>query len=432
MSKLIHDVACTACGCICDDVIVEVEGNRVVSTQNACRLGQEFFLRARAPSPSPSPADWGGGPAAAFVNGAAVELPAAIDAASRLLAESKAPLIYGLAHSDVAAQRAAVELADRLGATIDPALAPFHRDSLVAMQNVGVSTCTLGEVKNRADVIVIWGADPQTTHPRLFERFVDPPGVFVPGGRSGRRVIVVDSQETETARLADQFLRTRSGSSFELLAALRMAGKGLPLGDEQISGLAAQEVRQLAKELQAANYAVVFFGPDVCDAGLGHANLESLFLLVRELNATSRCAAIGLGGPVAENVLTWQTGYPCGVNFAAGYPRYDPLQYSANLLLERHEVDAAILVNCGDLAHLSSAARQRLEKIPVIFLNFGENNFQLSAGVRIQTAVAGFHHGGSTFRMDGVPLPLRSVLESPLPSEAEVLSAVVQRIIADR
>ena len=67
-------------------------------------------------------------------------------------------------------------------------------------------SCTLGEVKNRADLVVYWGSDPVESHPRHLERFVLAPGKFVPQGRRGRTLVVADVKRTATAELADFFL----------------------------------------------------------------------------------------------------------------------------------------------------------------------------------------------------------------------------------
>ena len=67
----------------------------------------------------------------------------------------------------------------------------------MAVQAVGESTATLGEIKNRSDLVVYWGSDPLVSHPRHLERFVDAPGMFVPAGRRDRHLVVVDVTETE-------------------------------------------------------------------------------------------------------------------------------------------------------------------------------------------------------------------------------------------
>ena len=61
-------------------------------------------------------------------------------------------------------------LAETIGAVIDPAGPLLDGASGLAFQARGASTATLGDVRDRADVVVIWRADPVTTHPRLLER----------------------------------------------------------------------------------------------------------------------------------------------------------------------------------------------------------------------------------------------------------------------
>jgi len=54
-----------------------------------------------------------------------------------------------------------------------------------------------------------------------------------------------------------------------------------------------------------------------------------------------------------------------------------------------------------------------------------------SCEVTIDTGVAGIHEGGTAFRMDDVPLPLRAPMPGP-PIAAQVVRALAQRIAARR
>ena len=61
----------------------------------------------------------------------------------------------------------------------------------------GKVTCTLGEVKNRADFIIYWGGNPAECHPRHFTKYtLTQKGKFVPDGRKGRTMVLVDIRET--------------------------------------------------------------------------------------------------------------------------------------------------------------------------------------------------------------------------------------------
>jgi formylmethanofuran dehydrogenase subunit B len=41
---VVENVACTVCGCVCDDLRVTLDGNRVVGAEGACRLAEPWFL----------------------------------------------------------------------------------------------------------------------------------------------------------------------------------------------------------------------------------------------------------------------------------------------------------------------------------------------------------------------------------------------------
>src|SRR5207248_2855134 len=96
-------------------------------------------------------------------------------------------------------------------------------------------------------------------------------------------------------------------------------------------------------------------------------------------------------------------------------------------LLERGEVDAAVLVGGEGVRRFSDGACDHLRRIPSILLDGPSNPPPLTATVRFTTAVYGVHRAGTVYRMDEVPIPLRPALDSPYPSDAEVLEAILAR-----
>jgi formylmethanofuran dehydrogenase subunit B len=46
--KTVENATCTFCGCVCDDMILTVEGNRITKAKNACVLGNAWFLNHHA------------------------------------------------------------------------------------------------------------------------------------------------------------------------------------------------------------------------------------------------------------------------------------------------------------------------------------------------------------------------------------------------
>ena len=91
-------------------------------------------------------------------------------------------------------------------------------------------TCTLGEVKNRADFIIYWGGNPAECHPRHFTKYtLTQKGKYIPNGRKDRTMVLVDIRETMSAKAADIFLQVRPGKDFEMLSILRALIKSQPV-----------------------------------------------------------------------------------------------------------------------------------------------------------------------------------------------------------
>ncbi len=419
--RVLRDVACTACGCLCDDIELTVSGERIQAARNACSLGETWFLTPRNEDRP-----------VAFVEGQPVDFEVAVDRAARILSAARWPLVTGLRGTTCEAQRVAVALADRLGACLDPTAADVAAG--LAYQNVGAVRCSLGEVRNRADFVLFWGGDPQATHPRHRERYsVDPHGLFVPNGRSDRTVVIVDVPGT-TGVDADLVVGLKPGQDFALLWALRALVKGVTLDPAVVddTGVSLAMLEDLVRRMKACRFGVIFYGANLSAAPGGRRSVEALARLAQELNAFTRFYAVPLGGPGnavgAENVLTWQTGYPFAVDLGRGYPRFGPGEFTAADLLVRGEVDAALLVGTDLLGNLPPAARDHLSRIPTVVLDPEESTTACQATVSFTTATYGIHTSGTVFRVDGVALPLRPALTSRYPDDEKVLRAIEGRI----
>lgn len=366
------------------------------------------------------------------MEGQPAPLAEAIARAASVLRNANSPLIYGLSRSATEGQRAAILLAEQLGGTIDTTASLCHAPSVMALQETGESTCTLGEVKNRADLVIFWGSNPVESHPRHLERYsLLPRGRFIPGGRGDRTLIVADVQATETAALADVYLPIEPGKDFEALSTLWKLIRDLPVEPGTRYGAPFQLLELVAQKMKTCRYGIVFFGLGLSMTGMGQHNVEALLLLVRDLNRFTRFSArrMRVPGDVtgSEMVLLWQTGYPFSVNFARGYPRFNPGEFSAQEMLERGEVDACLLLGSEGVGRFSARAVASLGRIPTIALDYPPAAQTMST-VRITTAMYGVHRPGTVYRMDGVPVPLRAFLSSDYPSDAEVLNLIASRI----
>ncbi len=434
VSETWSNVVCPGCGCVCDDVSLTFDGSELTSFQPNCPLGERWFrLHGQTSS------------TVAEIEGQPVGYEEALDYATGLLQRCDYPLIFGLSRSAVPGQRAAVELAERLHGAIDTTASLCHGPSIMALQEVGEVTCTLGEIRNRADLVIFWGCHPALSHPRHAERYsVFPSGRNIRSGRADRTIVMVgNADQVRDWRLdpsgaaPDLIVPIEAGRDFEALNALRWM---LRVGQEpELS----PELRQLYERMRTCRYGIIFFGLGITETSMwdgnahsptGHINVAALLQLVAELNSVTRFTArrmrIQGGVSGADNVLCWQTGYPFAVDLSRGYPRYNPGEYSANELLSQHNTDLALLVGTETLHYFSPAAQSHLRTIPTIVLDYPGVTLDFVPSVRFTTSVYGLNSRGTVYRMDNVPLPLKRLVASGCPTDEQILSDLSKRLEA--
>ncbi|MGH8120794.1 MAG: formylmethanofuran dehydrogenase subunit B [Gammaproteobacteria bacterium] len=424
--QTVKNATCTFCGCVCDDMELTVDLNekKITKAKNACVLGRAWFAE-HVIEDRP----------AAMIDGKAVSVPEAIEEAALVLTKAKFPIIYGLSDTTCEAQRQAVAITDIIRGTIDTTTSVCHGPSGLAFQGIGESTMTLGEVKNRADFIIFWGGNPAESHPRHFAKFsVTPKGMFTPNGKRDRTVVLVDVRKTPSTPVADIILQVKPGKDFELLWALRALVKGRQVnpGIELITGISLDTLKDLVQRMKNCRYGVLFFGMGLTMTRGRHFNSGALLALATDLNEYTHFVAKPVRGhgnvTGADNVVSWQTGYPFGVNFSLGYPRFNPGEFTTVDTLSRREADAALIIASDPASNFPRAAIEHLHRIPVISLDTKTTETSKLAHVAFSTATYGINTGGTVYRMDDVPITLRPALESPFPTDEEILTAIRKRV----
>jgi formylmethanofuran dehydrogenase subunit B len=368
----------------------------------------------------------------AFVDGRASSLDEAVEAAASILGTARLPLVYGLVESTVQAQREAARLAARVRGVVDSATSVGQAAALDAFTRLGLLTTSLGELR-RADIIVFWGCDPEAAHPGFVERYAP--------AREGRVRVAVDAEPGRGPGAAEDRLSLPADREIEALLVLRAFVRGRRVEPERVEALAlpVEALRALARRLTACAYGVLLYDGDPPLAGRDPLRPAALTALAQDVRAPARLRTIGVrrhGNPVgAENVLTWQTGFPSAVSFARGFPRHDPAEFCGEGLLARGETDAALVVGADPSEHLSPLALGHLRTIPIVAVGDPGATGMTGAGVlsraRVRVATARFAAtAGSVFRLDGIALRHEPSSPSSLPSEATVLARIAAAVRA--
>lgn len=308
-----------------------------------------------------------------------------VDESSELLRTANMPLICGLADQSLETQRAAVELARRVGGVIDwtSGNSPFALHA--ALQDTGFVSCTLGEVRDRADLVVYWSCEIPETHPSFVERFIQ-----------DKASVTVDwDRKAQVAAL--RFLRGRD------------ADAKTPV-----------EFVELQQKIDAARYPVILID-DTLAPTLGDTGVLGLFRFVRAQNDRNHCRLVHLltqSNPYGiQSTLNAMTGGPFGIAFRDGQPMYRGREFSTESLLKQGLVDLLMVV--GN----TSAKLPACEEVPAIWLSDSATG-KVDAQVVIPVSRWGLGCSGTGLRDDGVPIPRNAIFECDLDSGEDLLRRI--------
>ena len=417
----IENVTCPFCGLLCDDLKIERNSQgQLKIADKGCTRSVAFFER---PVPQATPR----------VAGQPATFEQAIDAASGILRQSQSPLISGLG-TEVQGMRAVMSLADKAGATVDHMNSNGFMRNIQVVQNSGWQTCTLTEVRNRVDLLVVVGTDIVSLFPRFFERVIWNEASLFGQDTSTRQIVYLGGRDIDSrAGIAPdgrkpEVLPCDLAQLPEVIAGLRALVSGKTLHAENVGGIPTTALQQLAQRLQAAQYSVVAWASSALNFPEADLTIQNIAELVKTLNKTTRSSGLPLGGNEGEmnanQVSTWISGYPMRTSYARGYPEHDPYHFSTDALLQSGEADA--------LFWISSFNPERTPPdtdLPTVAIAHPSMQFNREPAVFIPVGTPGVDHLGVAFRSDGVAsLPLSGLRDSALPTLASVLSALEEAL----
>jgi formylmethanofuran dehydrogenase subunit B len=394
---------CPACGLLCDDILVENNNNKINVLTKGCVKAVRFFEQ---PLNEATP----------LINGKSASLQQAIAHAARLIKASQQPLFAGLS-SDVAGFRSIYNLAQVTNGNLQHINAQSMSRNMKVLQSTGWQTTTLGEVKNRADVIVCFG-DVATHNPRFFERFVDVDGMFVTAKK--RQIIMFNDAENKDIIKGDALeaawiLALRAADMPSVTIALRALVAGKVLKATEIAAIKISDLQAVADKLKAAKYAVLAWVAKDLDFPHAELTIQNITETVAILNQTTRAAGLPLGGSdcdtSANNAHTWLNGKVLADLGATNSPSSKP--------------DLQIWVNS-----FNPDAPPSVCHTPTIILGHANTPWAAHADVFIPVATPGLDCGGTLFRVDSaVILPLKKVRGAnnqnhALPTLREVVSGI--------
>ena len=404
---------CTGCSLLCEDIELALKTGAITQAKNLCRKGQGHFQALFTERTRP------------MIDGQEVSLDEAIGKAAEILKTANLPLLYGWSNSALEAQAVGIDLAKKLGATIDDT-SSFCQGILMERVLTGkMPTCTLDDVRNYADTSVFWGADPSNSHPRHLSRFA-----YYPRGEKRqksyeeeRTCIAVDVRKSATARLcSNYYFRLAPGQDAEFIEAILavLEGKIPKFGDKK-------RMIELGTILRKTEYGVIFPG-----LGMVYSLQEKMDLLeklVIKLNEITTFKVIPMVGHYNmrgfNQLLLDRTGFINRVSFKDGAASHGP---ESSMIAAAKRCDAALVIGSDPLCALPFATARALAKVPLIAIDPRRSLTTDAAKVVIPSAIYGLEAGGTAIRMDGVKIAFEPAIKSDLLSDEQVLTRIMEAI----
>jgi hypothetical protein len=243
--------------------------------------------------------------------------PGEFDVAAAQLAGARRVLVTGLVATPVELARLACDLAEALGAVVDFGGIDLDRPAGPTIARAGAVTADPEEMRDRADLVILWGCDPARSHPTI--------AALLPPRAAMLRMPPTPAGAVDAARLLQHLVRGGEPP----------AADG-PLIDACIAARAAIA--------QATCVAIV------TDGSADPLGLEawSIVQLVREISRVKPAFEIPLRAAdhaAAAAVCTWRYGAAGAIARAdRDGGRFRPGEASARRLVERGEVDCVLVI----------------------------------------------------------------------------------------
>ncbi|PWB50080.1 MAG: formylmethanofuran dehydrogenase subunit B [Candidatus Methanoperedenaceae archaeon] len=400
---------CTGCALLCDDIEAIVENNRIKETRNACRRGaarMKGCVNRLVPSIDQKPTD----------------IESSIRKTVEIIKNARSPMLFGLDNSTCEAQAKGIRLAKKLNAVIDDTSSFCQGLLIERILQKKLRTCSLDDIRNKADVLVYWGSDAQDSQPRHLSRFS-----YFPRGESrqrgyeeDRKAIAIDVRESNTAKICKgHFYRIPLKGDREFILALIEALSG------KVPAYDTKKMLELAGILKKAEFGAVFVG-----IGLTYSikeDFDILTALAEKLPNFNIMPMVGHYNMRGFNeALFKETGF---VNRVKLEPKaVHDNKYSIMESLIRKNTDAIIVVGSDPMISLPRPVLTYLASIPVICIDPCISMTSKIAAVTIPCAATCMESGGTAIRMDGKVISLSKIITSEYMPDEEIMDRLMEAI----
>lgn len=426
-------VTCTGCSLLCDDIIVRSDGLYIDEVIGACLKGKERFDQVTSKNRILNPLLRKNGKLEK------VTLDHALENVIDVLKKSSKPLLYGFSTTSCEAQVKGIELSRKINGYIDSLSTICQGKVLNTSKKTGMTLTTIGEVINKADLLIIWGANAAESIPRLLNKALFSRGKFRMTGREIKTLVVIDPVKTASfgvMGVRDIALQIKPGKDIDLIRVLKeecCVADSIPT--EGVAGIDNDDLKRLLLHLTGAENGVIFIGQGLLRPQAGANVIQELLELVQLINVKQqkgRISIITLGGHYNMVGFDQVALSICGKNHGIQFTNNQLIETSDTIVskIEKEDFDCSIIVGTDPISHLPWKLSKKLMAKPLILIdNKKSATFQV-ANIILPTTITGIESEGLVYRLDNIPLELQKIVNPPsnIPSDEELLAMLIEKL----
>jgi formylmethanofuran dehydrogenase subunit B len=416
---------------LCDDIIVKSDGLFVTEVIGACLKGKERFDLVSAKNRITKPMVRKNGELQQ------VSWDEAYKKATEIIKNSSNPLLYGFSNVTCEAQEAGMKLAQEINGFIDSNASICQGKFLNKAKNLGINLTTITEIINKGDLIILWGANPAETIPRLLNKVLFSRGKFRMTGREIKTLVIIDPIKSASFRVMgvrDLPLIIEPTKDIDLIRILKeecCSANSIP--SKGVAGLDQSDLKRLLLHLTGAENGAIILGQGVIQPHPDYDLVEELLELIQMINerqVKGRISLLLMGGHFNM----------AGFDHVAlsGYGAFGKIEFKNNQVvktedtiiskIKKDDFDSSIIVGTDPIAHLPQSLSSNMAKKPLILIDNHSTATSHIAEVVLPTSITGIESGGMAYRLDQVPIEFQKIVNAPnnLPSDEELLCKIYE------
>ena len=407
----IIDLVCPFCSLHCDDVKVSTDGKTFkIHDENftcAKKIEKNNICKNSLIFPT--------------INGKASTLSNAITQIKKNLSTHQELLI--LNHGvELSGLRAILSLASQYGSIIDHVNSETLFQNLNLLQRSGYMATSLTEIKNRADVIVIFGNKIFEKSPRLLEKVLQTQNSLCTDTRK-KEIILVGSF---SSKIINDIKKSSRVINIKINLDMIPSFLDLLADDEKykkINGLSGNDLVKIKKIISNAKYLVaVWTNSDFALTSNPEMIINSIskYIIAYNKNKRGACSPIAgsLGDVTSSQAIAWMTGFASRVKFIGTTFKHDRVSYNNKVLIDNQNVDTII--------HISTLTSDKIKldkRCFNIVLGHPNSSFSSVPDIFIPVGTPGIDYDGIMFRTDNVvSVALKKIREIKLPSTEDIIN----------